>query len=392
MALVRLSRYRSGSRCSPGTTGPCCRGSRSPPERLRPAVAGAARARASSRARSGWRLPAEPTPVWETARGAVALDRPVLMGILNVTPDSFSDGGRFAALDAALAQADALLEAGARSSTSAANRPGPGARRRCRRRASSRACVPVVERLVRRHPALLLSVDTVKAEVARAALDAGAAVVNDVSGLRLDPALGRPVARAAGGARPDALAGPILEIASYAHATYADVVGRGAGGAAGGGCPRPAPPGVAPRARSWSTPASASRRRRSRISCCSTSSRRSRPWGVRCWSVRRASDFSAPSPASRSRTRDRATAAACALAWERGARLFRVHDVRGSPATRSRSRRPSEVRSAPRAAAVPHAGLAGPARDPASSRTSSTRSSASSSARARCRSSSGCWC
>ena len=61
----------------------------------------------------GLAMPAEPAATWQTARGPIALERPVVMGILNVTPDSFSDGGRFATLDDALAQADAMLEAGA---------------------------------------------------------------------------------------------------------------------------------------------------------------------------------------------------------------------------------------------------------------------------------------
>ena len=152
-------------------------------------------------------MPAEPPPVWETARGPVALDRPVLMGILNVTPDSFSDGGRFTALDAALAQADALLEAG-RDDRRRRRRVDPARARasRCRRRSSSRGCCRWSRHWCAATRTLLLTVDTVKAEVARAALGAGAAAINDVSGLRLDPALGAVVAQARRRARAHALA------------------------------------------------------------------------------------------------------------------------------------------------------------------------------------------
>ena len=61
----------------------------------------------------GMALPPEIPHVWTTARGTVSLERPVILGILNVTPDSFSDGGRFSQLEDALAQADRLLADGA---------------------------------------------------------------------------------------------------------------------------------------------------------------------------------------------------------------------------------------------------------------------------------------
>jgi hypothetical protein len=61
----------------------------------------------------GLAMPAEPVMRWQTARGEVSLERPVLVGILNVTPDSFSDGGRFVGVDAALQHAEGLLRDGA---------------------------------------------------------------------------------------------------------------------------------------------------------------------------------------------------------------------------------------------------------------------------------------
>jgi dihydropteroate synthase len=113
--------------------------------------------------------------------------RTYIVGILNVTPDSFSDGGRFVALDAALAHAERLEREGADvidvggESTRPGAQPVPAAEER-------RRVVPVIEALARQ-TRLPLSIDTYKAEVARAALDAGCEIVNDVSGGRLDRAL-----------------------------------------------------------------------------------------------------------------------------------------------------------------------------------------------------------
>jgi dihydropteroate synthase len=115
-----------------------------------------------------------------------------VMGILNVTPDSFSDGGRFADPAAAVAQGErlagegaALLDIGGEST-----RPGAepvGAEEETRR------VVPVIRELAKRVK-VPLSVDTAKAAVARAALDAGAALVNDVTGLRGDAGMASLVA------------------------------------------------------------------------------------------------------------------------------------------------------------------------------------------------------
>ncbi len=114
-------------------------------------------------------------------------ERTLVMGVVNVTPDSFSDGGRWQdpgrAADHALALEAAgadLIDVGGESTRPGAD-PVPAAEER-------RRVVPVLERLAGQARAPL-SVDTSKASVARAAVDAGAAMVNDVSGLRRDPAL-----------------------------------------------------------------------------------------------------------------------------------------------------------------------------------------------------------
>ena len=111
--------------------------------------------------------------------------RPLVIGIVNVTPDSFSDGGNYLDADAAVAHAERLIADGAEILDVGGESTRPGAEPVTPDEELGRV-VPVVERL-RAHPAPI-SVDTMKPEVARAALDAGAHIINDVSGFR-DPAM-----------------------------------------------------------------------------------------------------------------------------------------------------------------------------------------------------------
>ncbi|HEY3012687.1 MAG TPA: dihydropteroate synthase, partial [Gemmatimonadales bacterium] len=174
----------------------------------------------------GLAMPADSAERWQTARGAVSLDSPVLIGILNVTPDSFSDGGRFAGVEAALAHTKELLRDGATIIEVGGESTRPDRAADVPLEEELRRVIPVIEALVREYPALLISIDTVKAAVARAALEAGAAIVNDVSALRLDPAMATTVAGGRAGVVLMHSRGSILEIASYTHADYAgDVVG-----------------------------------------------------------------------------------------------------------------------------------------------------------------------
>ena len=124
-----------------------------------------------------------------TLRGSECVlgERTWLMGVLNVTPDSFSDGGHFAATDLAVARGLEMFEQGADVVDVGGESTRPGARR-VGPDEESRRVVPVIEAL-RERGAGLISVDTTKAPVARAALDAGADLVNDVSGFRYDAEL-----------------------------------------------------------------------------------------------------------------------------------------------------------------------------------------------------------
>jgi dihydropteroate synthase len=273
----------------------------------------------------GQAMPAEPPAVWQTARGAVALDRPVLVGILNVTPDSFSDGGRFTGVDAALAHADALREAGATVLDVGGESTRPGRTEPVTQAVELERVVPVVAALARRDATLLLSVDTVKAGVARAALEAGAAAINDVSALRFDPALGGVVARAGAGLIVMHSRGSILEIASYAHAAYGDVVTE-VTAELREALARAEEAGVRPDAVvidpgfGFSKTVEQSLELLDRLDALHALGR-----PVLVGPSRKR--FLGAITGQPVESRDRVTATACALAWERGARLFRVHDV-----------------------------------------------------------------
>jgi len=148
------------------------------------------------------------------------------MGVLNLTPDSFYDGGRFLDADTAVARGLALFEAGAdvvdvggESTRPSGAAPVTAAEERSR-------VLPAIREL-RRRGAGFLSVDTTKAEVARAALDEGADLVNDVSGLRFDPDMAPLVAERGVPAVLMHLRGDFATM--HREPRYADVAGEVAG-------------------------------------------------------------------------------------------------------------------------------------------------------------------
>ncbi|MGL5827683.1 MAG: dihydropteroate synthase, partial [Nocardioides sp.] len=116
----------------------------------------------------------------------IAIGRPRVMGVLNVTPDSFSDGGRWANTDAAIAHGIAMLEQGADVIDVGGESTRPGALRPQPTVEMSRV-LPVIEALAE-HGATV-SVDTMRADVAAASVAAGATIINDVSGGLADPAM-----------------------------------------------------------------------------------------------------------------------------------------------------------------------------------------------------------
>ena len=124
-------------------------------------------------------------------------EQTLIMGILNVTPDSFSDGGQFVTLDTALAHAEQMIAEGADIIDVGGESTRPGGEPISVEEEIERV-VPVISALAQRSN-VPISVDTTKSEVARAALDAGAAIVNDISALRFDFYVADAVARAGAG-------------------------------------------------------------------------------------------------------------------------------------------------------------------------------------------------
>jgi len=134
---------------------------------------------------------------WRLRRRELGLGpRTLVMGILNVTPDSFSDGGKFLSRDRAVAHALKMLDEGADviDIGGESTRPGaPVAESGIPAAEELRRIMPVIEDVLRERPDAVLSVDTYKAEVARAAVDAGCEIVNDVSALRWDEQMAKAV-------------------------------------------------------------------------------------------------------------------------------------------------------------------------------------------------------
>ena len=134
---------------------------------------------------------------WKTARRLISLDRPLVMGILNVTPDSFSDGGKFIAVDDALRQAEAMIADGADIVDVGGESTRPGSEQVPVGEETQRV-LPIIEAIGKRF-GVAVSVDTTKSVVARAAVDAGAEIINDISGLRFDEQIAEAAARTGAG-------------------------------------------------------------------------------------------------------------------------------------------------------------------------------------------------
>lgn len=126
---------------------------------------------------------------WQTSRRQILLDRTLVMGILNVTPDSFSDGGQFLSTDNTIRQAEKLTSEGADALDIGGESTRPGSKRVSSDEEIARV-VPIIDAIARRFD-VPISVDTSKSEVAARAVDAGAEIINDISGLRWDPEITR---------------------------------------------------------------------------------------------------------------------------------------------------------------------------------------------------------
>ena len=165
---------------------------------------------------------AESLQVWRTGSRQIVLDHPIVMGILNVTPDSFSDGGNFFVPANAIKRAVQMIHEGADIIDVGGESTRPGAEPVSEEEERNRI-TPVIAAVRERFPHLPISVDTMKATVAEAALAAVADIVNDVSALRIDPAMASLVAKSGCGVVLMHSRGSVADMASYDHAVYQDV-------------------------------------------------------------------------------------------------------------------------------------------------------------------------
>jgi dihydropteroate synthase len=127
--------------------------------------------------------------IWKTRSRILDLSRSAkIMGILNVTPDSFSDGGQFFSLEAAVSHARELIVEGAEIIDVGGESTRPGADP-VSLKEELRRIIPVIEKIRSEFPSVLISVDTYKATAAEKAIRAGADIINDITALRGDPGM-----------------------------------------------------------------------------------------------------------------------------------------------------------------------------------------------------------
>lgn len=268
--------------------------------------------------------------IWRHAAGVLDLDAPRVVGIINVTPDSFSDGGRFASLENARRHADQLIAEGADVIDFGGESTRPQGAVQIPVDEELRRVIPVIEAVHAAHPDVPISVDTVKARVAAEALAAGASIVNDVSGFRLDPEMPALCARLGAGVILMHSRGDVSTMATFAHATYgtdvmAEVVAELLAAASRAiGC------GVA-RDRIVLDPGIGFAKRREHSLAVLAQLRRLAILGFPVLvGVSRKRFIGEITRVELAAERVFGTVGATVAALERGARLFRVHDVRAS--------------------------------------------------------------
>jgi dihydropteroate synthase len=164
---------------------------------------------------------------WRLATRALQLNRPLIMGIINVTPDSFSDGGKFFSPSAAAAHGRMLITMGADLLDIGGESTRPQGATPVSEDEELQRVLPVLDALRESDPNVPISVDTVKSGVARTVLAHGADVINDVSGFRLDPAMADVCAEGKAGVILMHSRGGVETMGTYTDAVSGDdVVGE----------------------------------------------------------------------------------------------------------------------------------------------------------------------
>ncbi len=273
----------------------------------------------------GMRLPAEAARIWRCRSREIPLDRPVIVGVINATPDSFSPASRAGSIEEAAAAAERLIVGGATMLEVGGESTRPGADVVGADQELSRVG-PMIEALVQRFPDIPLIVDTVRSSTAAAALELGVVAVNDVTAGRHDPALTGTAARARAGLILSHSRGGPGSIASDSHIREGeDIVTAVAGelclaadDAISAGCGADTlviDPGFG----FGKSPAQNFALLRGIDALVAT--------GYPVMAALSRKRFLGNATGREVDDRDRATAAASALAYAGGARLFRVHDA-----------------------------------------------------------------
>ena len=148
--------------------------------------------------KAAWVMLIAMAKIWTTSKRQLDLgERPLVMGILNVTPDSFSDAGEWSSVERALKRAEAMIAEGADIIDIGGESTRPGGSPVALEEELDRT-IPVIEAITARFDTPI-SIDTTKSEVAKAAVEAGAEIINDISGLRFDAAIGSVAAASGAG-------------------------------------------------------------------------------------------------------------------------------------------------------------------------------------------------
>ncbi len=152
-----------------------------------------------------------------------SLNHTCVMGILNVTPDSFSDGGKFLSLEKAVSHAQKMIQNGAEIIDIGGESSRPGSKKLSTEDEVNRV-IPVICELRKKEPNCIISVDTCKSSVAQLAIDAGADIVNDITGLQYDEKIADVVAETGAGLILMHMRGTSETMQNECNLVYDDVV------------------------------------------------------------------------------------------------------------------------------------------------------------------------
>ncbi len=130
---------------------------------------------------------------WQTSNRQLSLNKPLIMAIINATPDSFSDGGKFNSVDSALKQAEKFIAEGADILDIGGESTRPNSKQVTVEEEKNRV-IPIIEAISKKFD-IPISIDTSKSKVAEAAINAGAIIINDISGLKFDEQIAKVSAK-----------------------------------------------------------------------------------------------------------------------------------------------------------------------------------------------------